>query len=54
MSLRGQVAIVGAADTEVGVLPEMSATQLCIDAARRALDDAGISKDQIDGIRLMA
>lgn len=47
--LRGAVAIVGAADTPVGVVPHMSATQLCIDAARRALRDAGLRKDQIDG-----
>ena len=49
-SLRGQVAIVGAADTEVGKVPELGATQLCIDAAKRVLDDAGISKDQVDGL----
>ncbi|WP_209123309.1 thiolase [Alkalihalobacillus sp. BA299] len=49
-SLRGKVAIVGAADTDVGVVPHMSATQLCVDAALRALKDAGISKDQVDGL----
>lgn len=49
-SLRGKVAIVGAADTEVGKVPHLSATGLCVDAARRALDDAGISKDQVDGL----
>ena len=49
-SLRGKVAIVGAADTEVGKVPHLSATQLCVDAALRALDDAGIGKDQIDGL----
>lgn len=49
-SLRGKVAIVGAADTEVGAVPDLSATQLCVDAVRRALDDAGISKDQVDGL----
>ena len=49
-SLRGQVAIVGAADTEVGKIPHLSATQLCIQAAKRAMDDAGISKDQVDGL----
>jgi acetyl-CoA acetyltransferase len=49
-SLRGKVAIVGAADTEVGKLPHIGPTALCIDAARRALDDAGISKDQVDGL----
>jgi acetyl-CoA acetyltransferase len=49
-SLRGQVAIVGAADTEVGKIPHFGATALCVEAARRALDDAGITKDQIDGL----
>ena len=49
-SLRGKVAIVGAADTEVGRVPHFSATQLCVDAARRALEDAGISKEQVDGL----
>ena len=49
-SIRGQVAIVGAADTEVGKVPQYGATALCVEAARRALDDAGITKDQIDGL----
>ncbi|NKB39119.1 MAG: thiolase family protein [Gammaproteobacteria bacterium] len=49
-SLRGKVAIVGAADTEVGVVSDLGATQLCVDAARRVLDDAGIKKEQIDGL----
>ena len=49
-SLRGKVAIVGAADTEVGVVPHMSATHLCVDAALRALADAGISKNEVDGL----
>ena len=49
-SLRGKVAIVGAADTEVGAVPGLGATQLCVDAVCRALDDAGISKDQVDGL----
>ena len=49
-SLRGKVAIVGAADTTVGKVPEMGATALCIQAAMRVLDDAGIQKDQVDGL----
>ena len=49
-SLRGKVAIVGAADTEVGAVPGLSATQLCVDAIGGALADAGISKDQVDGL----
>ncbi len=49
-SLRGKTAIVGAADTAVGKVPDLSATELCVDAALRALADAGISKDEVDGI----
>jgi acetyl-CoA acetyltransferase len=49
-SLRGQAAIVGAADTEVGKVPHLGATALCAEAALRALADAGITKDQIDGL----
>ena len=49
-SLRGKVAIVGAADTEVGKVPGFSATGLCVEAAQRALADAGITKDQVDGL----
>ncbi|MDT8860255.1 thiolase [Alkalihalobacillus sp. MEB130] len=50
ISLKGKVAIVGAADTQVGVIPLLSATQLCIDAALKAIEDAGISKDEVDGL----
>jgi acetyl-CoA acetyltransferase len=49
-SLRGKVAIVGAADTDVGVVPGFSPTELSVEAALRALDDAGLSKDQVDGL----
>ena len=49
-SLRGRVAIVGAADTEVGKVPDLSATGLCIDAACRALEDAGLDKSAVDGL----
>lgn len=49
-SLRGRVAIVGAADTEVGVVPHLSGTQLYVKAAKLALEDAGITKDQVDGL----
>ncbi|MFT5351972.1 MAG: acetyl-CoA acetyltransferase [Gammaproteobacteria bacterium] len=49
-SLRGQVAIVGAADTAVGIVEDMGPTQLCVDAAVRVLKDAGINKEEIDGL----
>lgn len=49
-SLRGRTAIVGAADTAVGKVPDSSATELCVDAALRALADAGIGKNEVDGL----
>jgi acetyl-CoA acetyltransferase len=49
-SIRGKVAIVGAAETQVGKVPNLSPTELCVDAAIRALQDAGISRDQVDGL----
>jgi acetyl-CoA acetyltransferase len=49
-SLRGKVAIVGVADTPVGVIPERTATELCVEAALGALADAGIDKSQVDGL----
>ena len=51
MSLRYKTAIVGASETtQLGIIPDMSETQLHIDAALNAMRDAGIEKDQIDGI----
>jgi len=49
-SLRGQVAIVGAADTRVGVVPDSNATELCIEAILLALADAGLMREQVDGL----
>ncbi|MDE0841311.1 MAG: thiolase family protein [Porticoccaceae bacterium] len=49
-SLRGKVAIIGAADTAVGIVPNVGATDLCVSAALSAMRDAGVKKDQIDGI----
>ncbi len=48
--LRGAMAIVGAADTKVGAVPELTSAQLQTEAARLALADAAISKDRIDGL----
>lgn len=48
--LRHKVAIVGAAETDtVGVLPDRSQFQLHAEAAFNALDDAGLTLDDIDG-----
>jgi acetyl-CoA acetyltransferase len=48
---RAQVAIVGAAETtRLGVIPDMSQIQLHADAAFNALEDAGLTISDIDGI----
>ncbi|MFF5138605.1 thiolase [Streptomyces sp. NPDC013157] len=47
----GSIAIVGAAETDrLGVLPDHSALNLNIEAARNALHDAGMTPADIDGI----
>jgi acetyl-CoA acetyltransferase len=49
--LRGQVAIVGASECdEIGVVPNKSVLQLHAEGARNAINDAGLSKSDIDGI----
>jgi acetyl-CoA acetyltransferase len=51
MTLRMSAAIVGAAETEVvGVIPDKSAIQLHAEAAFNALADAGLAKDDVDGV----
>ena len=48
--LRGKIAIVGAADTEVGVLPGRTPMELCVEAALAAIEDAGLKKSDVDGL----
>ncbi len=49
-SLRGQVAIVGVADTEVGVIPDRTPMELCVQAALDAVADAGLALSDVDGL----
>lgn len=50
-TLKNQVAIIGAAETtELGIIPDLSALGLHADAARNAIADCGIAKDDIDGV----
>ena len=44
------IAIAGAAETELGALPQLSEMDLRADAARRALADAGLTFADVDGI----
>ncbi|HZP41557.1 MAG TPA: acetyl-CoA acetyltransferase [Candidatus Binatia bacterium] len=49
--MRGRVAIVGAAESdELGKLPHKSALALHAEAARNALADAGLRKDDVDAV----
>jgi acetyl-CoA acetyltransferase len=49
--MRGRVAIVGAAESdELGKLPHKSAFALHAEAARNALADAGLRKQDVDGV----
>lgn len=48
--LSGRVAIVGAYDTAVGVVPGRTPMELCVDAALGALDDAGLERGAVDGL----
>lgn len=51
MSSPRDVVILGAAETEqVGKLPHTSTLELHVQSARRAIADAGLTKDQVDGI----
>jgi acetyl-CoA acetyltransferase len=47
---RTDAAIVGAATSELGYTPEFSTLDLMAQAAHRALEDAGIGKNEVDGL----
>lgn len=48
--LRGKVAIVGIGESDIGKVPHMTGLGLNAQAARRALDDAGLQVGDIDGL----
>jgi acetyl-CoA acetyltransferase len=49
-SLKNKVAIVGVGESEIGKVPHMSGLGLNAQAAKRALDDAGLKVSDIDGV----
>ncbi len=48
--MRGNVVIAGIGHTAHGKLPGRSTTSLNVEACRRALQDAGVEKDAVDGL----
>jgi acetyl-CoA acetyltransferase len=48
--MRGKIAIVGIGEVPTGRYPERSAIQCAIEAARLAIQDSGVNKDQIDAV----
>jgi acetyl-CoA acetyltransferase len=49
-SLKNKVAIVGVGESDIGKVPHMSGLGLNAQAAKRALDDAGLKVSDIDGV----
>ena len=51
--LRDKLAIVGVGASPQGKIPGSSALSLSVEAFKRALDDSGLKKEQIDGLLTM-
>jgi acetyl-CoA acetyltransferase len=49
-SLKNKIAIVGVGESEIGRVPHMTGLGLNAQAAKRALDDAGLKVSDIDGV----
>jgi len=45
-----KVAIAGVAESDLGVVPNKTATDLAVQASLRALDDAGLTLKEVDGV----
>lgn len=49
-SLKNKIAIVGVGESDIGRLPHMTGLGLNAQACKRAIEDAGLRPDQIDGL----
>ena len=47
---RDKIAIVGVAESDFGTVPDKTVHELHAQAAVRAVEDAGIDRDEIDGL----
>src|SRR4051794_25626692 len=48
--MRGKAVIAGIGQTAQGKLPDRSTTSMNVEASRKALADAGVDKDLVDGL----
>jgi acetyl-CoA acetyltransferase len=53
-SIRGKVAIAGVGLTAMGSFPDRTSLSLAMEAFKRALDDAGLTRDDVDGLICLA
>jgi acetyl-CoA acetyltransferase len=53
MSLRGQVAIAGVGASRFGKLQGVSTMGFTLEASKRAIEDAGLRREEIDGVLVM-
>ncbi|MEC9165630.1 MAG: thiolase family protein, partial [Pseudomonadota bacterium] len=49
-ALRNRAIVAGVGDSPIGKVPDMSALELCVAAARAAIADAGLTVRDIDGL----
>ncbi len=49
-NLKDTCAIVGVGETKFGTSPGVTDQALCIEASKRAIEDAGLTKDDVDGL----
>lgn len=52
--MRGEVAVVGVGMTEIGKLPGRTSLSLTVESFKNALDDSGLTKNDIDGLVCLA
>ena len=52
-SLRNKASIVGVGESDIGKVPHMTGLGLNAQAAKRALDDAGLTVGDIDGVTIV-
>lgn len=50
MSLKRTAAIVGVAESDLGIVPNQTVLQMQARAAKAALEDAGVAKDEVDAL----